>query len=71
MRLHPQQQALQSLPQTRMDWLAVPPPPPFLSLVSVHRHQQQQPQHYYNQSSDPGQGQRYGLKRSWNVMESA
>jgi PAS domain-containing protein len=73
MRIQPQQQALQCLPQTRVDWRAiptVPPPPPFSSLASVHRHQHQhQHQHYYNQSLDQSQGQR--LKRSWNVMESA
>ena len=74
MRLQSQQQALQCLPQTRMDWRAIPtvlPLSPFPSLDFVHRHQHQHHQHYYNQSSDQGQGQRYGLKRSWNVMESA
>ena len=74
MRLQSQQQALQCLPQTPMDWRtipSVPPPPAFPSLASVHCHQHQhQHQHYYNQSLDQGQGQRYGLKRSWNVMES-
>jgi PAS domain-containing protein len=67
-------QALQCLPQTRMDWRTIPtvsPPSPFPSLAFVHHHQHQhQHQHYYNQSSDQEQGQRYGLKRSWNVMES-
>lgn len=75
MHLQSQEQAHQYLPRTRMDWRTistVPPPPPFPSLVSVHRHQHQhQHQHYYNQSSDQGQGQIYGLKRSWDVMESA
>ena len=73
MRLQSQQQALQCLPQTQMDWRTIPtvsPPSPFPSLTLVHRHQHQhQHQHYYNQSSDQGQRQRYGLKRSW--MESA
>jgi len=77
MRLQSQQQALQCLPQTQMDWRTIPtvsPPPPFPSLTPslVHRHQHQhQHQHYYNQSSDQGQRPRYGPKRSWNVMESA
>ena len=67
-------QAQQCLPQSRMDWRTIPtlpPPSPFPSLAFVHRHQHQdqhQYQHYYEQSSE---GQRYGLKRSWNVMESA
>ena len=73
-RLQSQQQALQCLPQTRMDWRTIPTVPPlssFPSLAFVHRHQNQnQHQDYYNQPSDQGQGQRYGLKRSWNVMES-
>ena len=72
MRIQPQQQTLQCLPQTRMDWRAmptVPPPPPFSSLTFVHRHQHQhQHQHYYNQSLDQSQGQRF--KRSWSVMEA-
>ena len=79
MLLQPQQQTLQCLPQSRTDWRTIPTvpspsPAPFPSLTFVHRHQHQhqhQHQHYHNQSSGQGQGQRYGLKRSWNAMESA
>ena len=70
-----QQRTLQCLPQTQMDWRTIPTvrsPAPFPTLTVVHRHQHQhQHQHYCNQSSDPGEAQRYGLKRSWNTMASA
>ena len=77
MRLQSQQQTLQCPPQSRTDWITTAPSPaPFPSLTFVHRHQHQhqhehEHQHYHNQLSDQGQGQRYGLKRSWNAMESA
>ena len=75
----PQQRTLQCLPQTQMNWRTIPTVPapapaliPTLTVVHRHQHQHQhQHQHYRNQSLDPGEAQRYGLKRSWNTMESA